>query len=864
MQVVDCLDEGAVIAFVGGALQGPALQAAERHLVDCPACAALVALAAPAASGDGARPAGTTRRLDEIALGRYQLLSLIGRGGMGEVYIGYDPELDRKVAIKILRADKVDHQGHRARFMREAQAVARLTHPNVVGIYDVGNAGGRMFLTMELVDGETLGAWLTRKPRSADEILNVFAMAGRGLHAAHRAGIIHRDFKPQNVMVARNGSVRVMDFGLAASADPSLPDEPRLTAAGSILGTPHYMSPEQLRGQRADARADQFSFCVALWEALHGTLPFPAKTWGALRAAVLEGRPQPGPLARRVPRRVQLALQRGLSADRDQRFPSMAALLTALTREPGRVVSPRALGISVAAVVLAGAVAGLVGVRAHGRRAAACDPGARLTGAWTALPDDPDRREAQAAFAAVTGDVADADARFARLSGVLDDYARRWSTLWRETCEAATTTPGDDRVSLLANACLERRRRELASLSHVLARADARVVRRALAAAAALPSIDSCRDLTALRNTLAPPADPETQARLEPLTDRLLALRAEAEAGHDAQALEPARALLAEVRAASSPPLLAETLVVAARIQSPFDPDASVPLYEEAYRAAEQADVPALTAEAAIQLAAIAGAVHHKFVDGERWVGLAEVAVAHAAEARLRGWFLDTRGTIAAAHGQWRRARADFEAATATQEPASGAAPQELGRSLTHLARAAGMMDDGAAALVAATHAVEVQSNLFPTDSYEVGAARLARARALLAVRRGTDARADLDAARVAFERTLGRDHPFLADPMTAVGELALDTGDAARARDVLERAWEVRSTQLADGGAREETAFALARAIWATSGDDSHALELAREAEDGYAAFPDLAGRRTAVAAWISSHPERAARQRR
>ncbi|HXJ21688.1 MAG TPA: serine/threonine-protein kinase [Polyangia bacterium] len=853
MEVVDCLDEGAVIAFVGGELQGTALQEVERHLVGCPACAALVALAAPATPS---RPAGTTQRLDDVSLGRYQLLALLGRGGMGEVYVGYDPELDRKVAIKILRADKADHQGHRARFMREAQAVARLTHPNVVGVYDVGNVGGRMFLAMELVDGETLSAWLARSPRGVSQILHVFAMANRGLDAAHRAGIVHRDFKPQNVMVAGDGSVRVMDFGLAASADPGLPDEPRLTAAGSILGTPHYMSPEQLRGQRADGRADQFSFCVALWEALHGALPFPAKTWGALRAAVLEGRPQAGPLARRVPRRVQAALVRGLSADRDDRFPTMADLLAALNGAGGRTTSRRALATSIASLALAAAVAGLVVARGQAHRAAACDPAPLLTAAWTSLPDDPNRAEARAAFAAAAGEVGDAQARFGKVSALLDQYALRWGGLWRETCDATAASTGDDRVSTLATACLERHGRELAALTHVLVRADARVVRRAVAATTALPAVDSCRDLAALRNTVAPAADPAAQARRDTLTDRLLALRAEAAAGHDAQALEPARALLAEVRAADDAPLLAEGLVITARIQSPFDPDLSVPLYEEAYRIAQNADLSALAGEAAIQLAAIAGAVHHQFVEGERWAGLAEVAVAHAGDARLRGWFLDTRGTIAAARGEWRRARADFEAAVSARETAG--APQELGASLTHLARAAAMLDDGAGALAAASRAVDVQAGLFPSDSYEVGAARLARARALFAVGRGADAGTDLDVARAAFERALGRDHPFLADPMTAAGERALASGDAARARDLLERAWEIRSTQLADGGAREETAFALARAIRAAAGDDAHALELAREASDGYAAFPDLADRRTAVATWISAQADR------
>ncbi|HVY40407.1 MAG TPA: serine/threonine-protein kinase, partial [Polyangia bacterium] len=328
MGIVDCLEEGTVLAFVGGELQGAALSSVEAHLVACPACAALVAVAAPIAP---AGPPGGTRRLDAVAVGRYQLRRLVGRGAMGEVYAGHDPELDRQVAIKILRTDVRNADAHRARFMREAQAVARLHHPNVVGIYDVGSAGARIFLAMELIEGETLAAWLSRRARPVPEILRTFALAGRGLQAAHAAGIVHRDFKPQNVMVGRDGAPRVTDFGLAASADPTPGDRPPLTAAGAILGTPHYMSPEQLRGQRADARADQFSFCVALWEALHGALPFPAKTWDALRRAVFDGKPRPGPLARRVPRHVQAALLRALAVDRAHRFPTMADLLDALS-----------------------------------------------------------------------------------------------------------------------------------------------------------------------------------------------------------------------------------------------------------------------------------------------------------------------------------------------------------------------------------------------------------------------------------------------------------------------------------------------------------------------------------------------------
>src|ERR1022692_3659392 len=314
---MDCLDEQTIVAFVSGTLHGHALAAVERHLLGCPACATLVAVAAPVPRRPqkGEPPPSPT---PNDLVGRYRLLRLVGRGGMGEVYAAHDPELDRRVAIKILRAKARPDDIEAARLLREAQAVAKLSHPNVVAIHDVGTAAGRMFLAMELVEGETLAVWLDRRRHSIEEILRMFAMAGRGLAAAHRVGIVHRDFKPQNVMVSRDETARVMDFGLAARGGTASRNEPRLTRVGSILGTPLYMSPEQLLGQPVDPRADQFSFCVALWEALYGARPFEGATLLEIRLAVLGDRPRPGPLQARVPRRVRAMLERGLSVDRSK------------------------------------------------------------------------------------------------------------------------------------------------------------------------------------------------------------------------------------------------------------------------------------------------------------------------------------------------------------------------------------------------------------------------------------------------------------------------------------------------------------------------------------------------------------------
>jgi len=852
---MDCLDEETVVCFVNGALRGPALAAVERHLVDCPACATLIAVAAPPSSADG-RPGSSA---PELAVGRYRLLQLVGRGGMGEVYAAHDPELDRRVAIKILRADaRADNNIEAARLAREAQAVAKLSHPNVVAIYDVGSSAGRMFLAMELVEGETLAAWLAHHTRTTSEILAMFLMAGRGLAAAHRAGIVHRDFKPQNVMVARDGSARVMDFGLAAAgAGPGQTPQVRLTKDGAILGTPLYMSPEQMVGQTVDPRADQFSFCVALWEALHGARPFEGSTVLELRGDVLAGRPRPGPLRSRIPRRIQAALLRGLSVDRVRRFADMNALLDELTAAPTRAPTRTAVVGVALGLALAGLLGGGVIWRAKARKMAACAPAPRLANVWETAADGRMRLEMRTTFLSVANDVPDARERFDRVSQILDGYANEWATASSGACEEASRAAAG--ATGLRMNCLERRRAELAALTDVLAHADAKVVRRSIAAVSSLARVDGCADLAALQSAPPPPDSGELRARVDQLTGRLLTLRAGAAAGHDWQSLEPIGALTEEVRAANYEPLLVETLLVDARIRSPFDPEGAIPLYEEAYRRAGTLHLDDFAAEAAIQLTAIVGTFQHRFPAGERWASLGEAALGHAGEhERLRGWFFNVRGALEAAQGQWRRAEADFASSTLVREQALGTAHPDLAASLVNLSRATLMLDDAAGAGDAAGRAFKLASAIFPADAYEVNAALLARAHALVGLKRAAEARAYVTAVEASFEKTLGRDHPFLADPMTVLGEVALAEGRPLDARAVLERAWEIRSTHVTDSGAREETAFALARAIWGSSeADRTHALELANEARDGYAAIPDLAPRLAAVQQWIDERAD-------
>jgi hypothetical protein len=279
------------------------------------------------------------------SIGRLVVLDELGHGGMGVVYRAYDPQLDRRVAVKLLRPDAA--QDHQERLLREGQAMAQLSHPNIVAVHDVGSLGEQIYISMELVEGESLRQWL-KTPRTWREVLAVFAQAGRGLQAAHERKLIHRDFKPDNVLLGSDGRTRVADFGLARAVDVTDPDEPMemaetgvgralvtpLTRTGAMLGTPAYMAPEQLVGAATDERTDQFCYCVAFYEALYGERPFEAKTLAEQTLAVSQGRVRPAPKGSDVPSWLRQVIVRGLSARPEDRFPSMEALLGALPADP--------------------------------------------------------------------------------------------------------------------------------------------------------------------------------------------------------------------------------------------------------------------------------------------------------------------------------------------------------------------------------------------------------------------------------------------------------------------------------------------------------------------------------------------------
>ncbi|HMG57460.1 MAG TPA: serine/threonine-protein kinase, partial [Kofleriaceae bacterium] len=297
-----------------------------------------------------------------VKIDRYVVERRLGAGGMGVVYAARDTELGREVALKIVRP-RAGVDAMQSRLRREAKAMARLSHRNVVPVFDIGTHDGQLFIAMELVAGDTLRSWVTR-PRPWRDAVQLFVKAGRGLEAAHAAGLVHRDFKPDNVVIGHGDEPRITDFGLArelgeGDGPPSTPPSEggelsQVTATGSLAGTPAYMAPEQLLGRHSGPAADQFSFCVSLYEVLYGARPFRPVTARpeAQVSEIRAGRIARPTAARGVPGWIHAALVRGLAFEPARRWPSMAALVDALDgkrRARRRRVAAVVAGLALAA-----------------------------------------------------------------------------------------------------------------------------------------------------------------------------------------------------------------------------------------------------------------------------------------------------------------------------------------------------------------------------------------------------------------------------------------------------------------------------------------------------------------------------------
>ena len=830
---------------------------------------------------DGAIRAGTV-------IGRYVVIERLGIGGMGVVLSAYDPKLDRKVAVKLLRAgrrDGTEAETAQQRLLREAQAMAKLDHPNVVTVHDVGMHEGTVFVAMEFVRGQTLRKWSEAgdRPRPWTEVVDVMRQAAQGLIAAHDAGLIHRDFKPDNVMIGEDGRVRVMDFGLVRAerevseevpavtegavlepgtrteedlaadamgriraklagmgklgtddvsgdadtlsgdevaeiaAEPERAFEQSLTRTGALLGTPAYMSPEQIEAVAVDARTDQFAFCVTLFEALYGERPFAGETWTALAASILgarvvEPKADPG-----VPTWLRAVVMRGLSRKAADRFPDLRALVHAL--EP----SARGSGRWVAAG-LAGAAVVSLGVLAAGG-ADPCDGAAdEIRPAWNTERAEAVRIEFAGLEVPYAVDTAD------RTINGLDAYAAAWGGAWEAACRA-THDDGQSQSMLDRRiGCLDGRRRALAALGDVLVEGGA-AVEHVVDAVDRLPDIEHCADLDALTSSVEPPPRAAAE-RVEDVRARLANAAALEAVGRYVDGVELAAGLFAEAEEIGYAPLVAE---VAYRHGVLLDLARKPDLAAEALRRAAKdgrasgADDTAAAAE--VRLIFVAGVRQRQAAEGRWWADHAQAAIERAGDdGLLKARRLNYFGATVQLDGETKEASTLLEEAVAAHEAKQGPDHPETLDALNNRAlnlMHAGRLDDAAALIeellrrarrrYGDTHPkvaewvgslANAQRGLGDLDasraSLDEALAELERAgeantvrAAILTVNLGAlleqrgdhaGARDRYRAAREVFVRDLGEDHPRVALADLTMAALERKQGNHAEAKAALEQ----------------------------------------------------------------------------
>jgi serine/threonine protein kinase/tetratricopeptide (TPR) repeat protein len=739
------------------------------------------------------------------SVGRYVVLDQIGAGGMGVVYKAYDPDLNRAVALKLLLVHDNDPTGvHRDRLLREAQALGQLSHPNVLAIYDVGSFRSHVFIATEFVEGQTVRSWLKEK-RQPSEILEVFLAAGQGLQAAHRAGLVHRDFKPDNVIVGSDGRVRVLDFGLARAARdaahttsppsggssepdlpldetvrgrrerPGLPASPAeplqttspslsssssgsnrlltpLTRIGSVIGTPRFMAPEQYLGGGVDARADQFSFCVSLYFALYDQMPFAASSIDELREAVLTGRISEAPPDAKVPRWLRQVLLRGLATHPDARYPSMDALLQALRADPRLA---RASWLRAAALMGLVSVAALGWGVAHQRGVRACAGAERnLTGVW----DHARRSAIRAAFRKSGRPYA--EAAFGTVERAFDSYARAWAAMHTDTCEA-TQVRGEQSQEMLdlRMSCLAERLTQLKTLSDLYAAADGSVVERAAQSAESLPGLEACADTAALRAPLSPPPDVQTRRRVDEVRQQVARAGALGLAGRLEEAIRVSRVAQESAEQLKYPPLQAEAQLQLGKLLGEHGEYAdSARTVREAFVAALAGHHEEVGAQAATELIQASGDRQAHYEDGDHWAKVAEALVGRMKRKdELYGALYTKRARLREREGKFDDALHDGTAALALIQRTLGPDHYNVAETYSNLAHIYFYQAKYAEAL----------------DSYQRGSAILMR--------------------------TLGPDHPGIANTMVSQAAVYGVKGEHERALAILDRACAILARVQAD-----------------------------------------------------------------
>ncbi|HEU4615288.1 MAG TPA: serine/threonine-protein kinase, partial [Kofleriaceae bacterium] len=602
------------------------------------------------------------------ALDRYVLLERLGEGGMGVVWAARDRVLDRRVALKVLH-DAFLGEADQQRLAAEARAMARLSHPNVVAVYDVGERDGRMFMTMELVEGVPLTRWL-ETPRGWREVVAAFREAGAGLAAAHDAGIVHRDVKPSNILVGKDGRMRITDFGIACETPTGVPDaHGATTQTTALVGSPPYMAPERLSGVAADARGDQFAFCVALYEALHGRRPFAGDTVGALRTAMTAGPPPP---IRKVPRWLHDVIVRGLAPDPDARFSSMRSLLE-------RLRGPARRNRVVLATALAGAAALTAGgLLLGGDPGPSCEPARPyLAGVWDARVEQTLAQHFRASglgFAAAT---------WIETARILDGYADQWVAMQEASCRATRIDHSQSaEIAERRTLCLERRRAGLVQAVGVLGTLGKDALDKAPEVARGLAPIVDCADPAYLAG-FAGNSDGDAAARGD-----LPAARTTLYSGQYREGLERIARVITAAHAAGDRALEAEALVVRGQLEGKLrDHAAAAETLAHAIELAGDARSARVRIEGWIYLGLELQALG-RLPEAGPLLDQAEAALREYPDARQEGVEANVRGIWFARQSDYQHAAEQFQRATARMSAAYGPRSSALVATTKNLAQA--------------------------------------------------------------------------------------------------------------------------------------------------------------------------------
>lgn len=803
-----CPSEDALVDFVDGGLDDASITAIERHLDQCPRCAETVALfgGAFAEPSDGEPPpdepppdqgprdrAAPAPRLAHEPMryaDRYRIDECVGAGAGGVVYRARDLELDRDIALKVLRAeDEASDGSSSARWRREAQVMARVDHPNVVTVHDVGVFGGRMFIATEFVDGGNLRAWMDERPRPWREVLEVFVAAARGLAAIHACGLVHRDFKPHNVMMGRDGRVRVTDFGLARLL-PSMeatiaaePFDPRLdstlsddsaslyTRTGALVGTPGYMSPEQWQGEPATPRSDQFSLCVALYEALWRHRPWPGRSVQELSQRVCET-PPTRPAARNTPRWLVRAVLRGLARRPESRFESMEALIDTL------VVTPRRRRRMAGGATL---VVGFstVAVVSYGAARVEPDPcptqAEQLAGTW----DDDDREQLREVLGEDLG---------RRASETLEPWRDAWLEHRTSTCEQRRALEIDERRHALTLACLDRSLASFRAVTGVLQEsrdADRDTVDGVLAG---LRAPEGCADATTLDRLEPAWASDESRRLAHELVPALERVRTLSHAGRHDEALALAQEQVQRIATVDDPAVRAAVLLAQGKVLSARQDDEQArAALEDAVWAGEAGGDVESAASGWTELVSVLPRMG-RFEAAEAAAIRASAAVHRLGDPHLRLVMLGNRAVLASMQGHYEEALVQHRKVLEEGREVWGVDDDGVTRTHVNLAAVLGNLGRLDEATEHIDIALERQHAAHP-DGHP-NTVRMLSNLGALQYKRG-----DMESARVTFERALAMaeaifdpSHPTVAKVLGNLGQVDHAEGRIEDSRRSYER----------------------------------------------------------------------------